>query len=475
MKRTNVRGDTPLHLHFIGIGGIGMSGIAEVFFNQGYRVSGSDSAGSDTTLRLSELGISVAIGHKPENVEGASVVVHSSAVRPNNPELLEARKRAIPVIPRAEALGELMRGKIGIALAGTHGKTTTTTLLATILAGSGLDPTIVIGGKVDAFGGNAKLGDGDYVVAEADESDGSFLYLPAVFGAITNIDSDHLDHYGDLSKIDDAFCAFVSRIPFYGRVFVCGDDPGVKRNLPRFSKPYRTYGLGSDNALQARLVTETVDGSRFEIFDQDLGTLGTVSVAAHGSHNVRNILAAIGIALTLGIPFSKIAESLEGYRGVRRRFELRHSDPKRDIRIFDDYGHHPTEIRATLEAARSVARLATRPGRILVAFQPHRYSRTLHSMSDFAVCFEGVDHLFLTEVYAAGEEPIAGATAEALLEKIRTSGKCPAETSFSAALENCADRIAENVRDRDLVLCMGAGTITRLPDLIATRLAGKKI
>jgi UDP-N-acetylmuramate--alanine ligase len=460
----------PLHLHFIGVGGIGMSGIAEVFFNQGYSVSGSDIAESDTTKRLQELGIRVEIGHRAENVTGASVVVHSSAVRKDNPELLEAKRSGIPVIPRAEALGELMRGKIGIALAGTHGKTTTTTLVATILAAAGLDPTIIIGGRVDAFGGNARLGQGDYVVAEADESDGSFLYLPAVYGAITNIDSDHLDHYGDLDKIDDAFCAFVARIPFFGKVLVCGDDAGVRRNLPRFSKPYRTYGLDDGNHLRATDLEHTEQGSSFTVQDFELGTLGRIEIGTHGNHNIRNALAAIGIAIVVGIPFELIQTGLSKYRGVRRRFDLRYEDAKRGVRILDDYGHHPTEITATLEAARALLSRSTRPGRLLLAFQPHRYSRTQHSVAEFAECFGNSDRLYLIEIYAAGEDPIPGITGQFLADRVSRAKSRPGELSFEKSLEECAAKIAADIRDGDLVLCMGAGSVTKLPDLIVSRL-----
>ncbi|MBC7387330.1 MAG: UDP-N-acetylmuramate--L-alanine ligase [Cryobacterium sp.] len=451
-----------------------MSGIAEVFRNQGYSVSGSDIAESDTTKRLAELGIRIEIGHRPENVVGASVVVYSSAVRKENPEMLEAARLSIPVIPRAEALGELMRGKIGIALAGTHGKTTTTTLMATVLAGADHDPTIVIGGKVDAFGGNARLGKGDYVVAEADESDGSFLYLPAVYGVITNIDSDHLDHYGDLSKIDDAFCAFVSRIPFFGRVLVCGDDEGVRRNIPRFSKPFQTYGLGGENQLRAENLVESMGGTRFTVTERDAGVIGEIDLPVHGNHNVRNSLAVIGIALTLGIPFAKIKSGLSNYRGVRRRFDLRYEDPARRIRVLDDYGHHPTEIIATLEAARAYLNLAPAEarGRVLLAFQPHRFSRTQNSADSFATCFHGADRLYLTEVYAAGEDPIPGVDGRFLETRVTRSSKSPAHVSFEATLEECAEAICKDIQDGDLVLCMGAGSITKLPDFIANRLRG---
>lgn len=461
-----------LHLHFIGIGGIGMSGIAEVFSNQGYSVSGSDLSDNETTRRLATLGIRIAIGHHPENVEGASVVVYSSAVKIDNPELLEAKKQSIPVIPRAEALGELMRGKTGIAVAGTHGKTTTTTLMATVLAAAGLDPTIVIGGKVDAFGGNARLGQGDYLVAEADESDGSFLHLPAVYGVITNIDEDHLDHYGALEKIDDAFVAFVARIPFYGKVLVCGDDPGVIRNLSRFIKPYETYGIGEGNNLRATTITETPYGVSF-IVKKNSGDLGEIKLHAHGNHNVRNALAVIGTALTIGVPFDRIQDGLLLYRGVKRRFDLRFEDAQRGIRILDDYGHHPTEIRATLEAAKNYQRAVGGKfpnGRILLIFQPHRYTRTQHSADAFANCFAGADRLYLTEIYAAGEVPITGISGDFLTRKVKTSGRSPKYVEFIASLESCAKTVAGDIRDGDLVLCMGAGSITSLPDLIAKEL-----
>ncbi len=459
-----------LHIHFIAIGGIGMSGIAEVFFNQGYVVTGSDISESDTTKHLRDLGITVAIGHRAENVAGASVVVYSSAVRAENSELVEARRLRIPVIPRAEALGELMRGKIGIALAGTHGKTTTTTLVATILAGAGLDPTIVVGGKVDAFGGNARLGLGNFVVAEADESDGSFLFLPAVYGAITNIDSDHLDHYGDLGKIDDAFCAFVARIPFFGKVLVCGDDAGVRRNLPRFSKPYQTYGLDPMNQLRATDVVASDRGSEFTVHDHVEGSLGRIELGTHGQHNIRNALAAVGIAMTLGIPFAQIQSGLKTYRGVRRRFDLRYEDAQRGIRILDDYGHHPTEIAATLEAARALLSRGPKRGRLLLAFQPHRYTRTQHSADEFAECFGNSDRLYLTEIYAAGEEPIPGIDGKYLAGRVGRAKSRPAELHFERTLEDCAERIVADLEDGDLVLCMGAGSVTKLPDLIVARL-----
>jgi UDP-N-acetylmuramate--alanine ligase len=481
-----MRGKKPseLHLHFIGVGGIGMSGIAEVFRNRGYSVSGSDAAETETTRRLASIGIRVDYGHRPENVDGANVVVHSSAIRKENPELVEAKKRKIPVIPRAEALGELMRGKIGVAIAGTHGKTTTTTMMATVLSHAGLDPTIVIGGKVDAFGGNAKLGNGDYVVVEADESDGSFLFLPAYYAAITNVDSDHLDHYGDLSKIDDAFCAFVARLPFFGVALVCGDDAGVQRNLPRFSKPYRTYGVDPSNHLRAEKIASTAEGTSFEVVltDTDGKTekLGTIHLQARGLHNVRNALAVVGLSLSIGVSFDRIQSGLAAYRGVRRRFERRYEDAARGILVIDDYGHHPTEIAATLDAARALlaSRAAGSAGRVLLVFQPHRYSRTLHSADAFADCFSLADSLCLTDIYSAGEDPIPGVDGKFLPAKVLASKKRPASVIHCATLEEAALEIANQLRDGDLVLCMGAGSITKLPDLIVRQIeatAGKRV
>ncbi len=466
--------ESSLHLHFIGIGGIGMSGIAEVFNNQGYSVSGSDLNENETTRRLATLGIKISIGHRPENVGAASVVVYSSAVRESNPEFVEAKRLSIPVIPRAEALGELMRGKTGVAIAGTHGKTTTTSMMATVFASAGLDPTLVIGGKVDAFGGNARLGQGDYIVVEADESDGSFLFLPSVYGVVTNIDEDHMEHFGSVDKIDDAFTAFVARIPFYGKVMVCGDDPGVIRNLSRFKKPYQTYGLSEINQLRATDITTLITGVTFKVVDAFNGELGKITLHAHGDHNVRNALAVIGIARTIGIPFNKIQDGLSLFKGVKRRFDLRYEDNQRRIKIFDDYGHHPTEIQATLEAARkyrSALDSGKTPGRILLAFQPHRYTRTHHSLQLFSESFSGVDRLYLTEIYAAGEDPIPGISGATFSEHVRSSKLPPRFTQFLPTLDTCAAQIASDLQDGDIVLCMGAGSITTLPDLIVKALS----
>lgn len=460
-------------LHFVGIGGIGMSGIAEVFLNQGYQVSGSDLAESDITKRLSYLGARINLGHRAENVQQPHVVVVSSAVKETNPEVVEAKRCRIPVIPRAEMLGELMRGKLGIAVAGTHGKTTTTSMLATVLTAAGLDPTLVIGGKVDSFGGNAKLGRGQYVVAEADESDGSFLHLPATFGIITNIDNDHLDHFGSLHAIEDAFTHFVSKLPFYGFAAVCGEDPGVKRCLQRWTKPFETYGFSDEWDLYAKDVKHIGMGMNFSVYHHKAGEklgggtrspsrlLGEVNLSVPGSHNVLNALAAISVALKLDIPFDVIAQGLQEFRGVKRRFDIRWHDVTHKRAIVDDYGHHPTEISATLEAARNFW-----PGRIIAVFQPHRYSRTLHCRDGFLSAFAQCDVVMITDIYSAGEDPIPGVDAASLAAGIQKVAHQQQEIFYTGDLKATGERVANFFKDGDLVLCLGAGTITRLPDQI---------
>ncbi len=454
-KRQQVR-----HLHFVGMGGIGMSGIAEVFLNQGYRVSGSDLSESDSVQRLRNLGAEVHIGHRAENVRDAQVVVISSAVRPDNPEVLEARSRRIPVIPRAEMLGELMRGKTGIAVAGSHGKTTSTSMVAAILTQASLDPTVVVGGKVDALGGNAKLGQGDWVIAEADESDGSFLHLPATFAIITNIDNDHLDHYGTLQAIETAFVEFVAQLPFYGRAAVNGDDPGVRRCLSRFTKPITTFGFESSNDWSAEEVESLPFGSRFQVRCRG-ERLGAVEIRVPGRHNVLNALGALAIADAIGVSFEDAVSGLASYGGVKRRFEIRWRDDARKQMVVDDYGHHPTEVRATLAAARSAW-----DGRIVAVFQPHRYSRTLHCHDGFLSAFQGADVLLLTEIYAAGEEPIEGVSGEALAREVREAMPQTCEVHFVSDLDQALSKLGQISRSGDLILCMGAGSITRLPDRV---------
>ena len=445
-------------MHFVGIGGIGMSGIAEVFLNQGYRVSGSDLADTDTTRRLEGLGAGINRNHAAANVTGASVVVVSSAIRPDNPELLEARRRRIPVIRRAEMLGELMRGKTGVAVAGTHGKTTTTSMLATVLSSAELDPTMVVGGKVDSLGGNAKLGHGEYVVAEADESDGSFLHLPAMYGIITNIDNDHLDHFGSLLAVEDAFVDFVAKLPFYGFAAVCADDPGVRRCLSRFTKPVVTYGFAPDCNFCAMDVVNDKTCTEFSV--QLHGRrLGRIRINVPGRHNVLNALAVVAICNGLGLPFEKISAGLAAYSGVRRRFDIRYKNDITRRAVIDDYGHHPTEIAVTLDAARDYW-----PGRIIAVFQPHRYSRTLHCHDGFLTAFKNCDLLFVCDVYSAGEEPIEGVTAQNLATDIRAAAcSCNTNINYSGSLEETLSAVIKIMKDGDLVLCLGAGSITRLP------------
>ncbi len=459
-----------MQLHFVGIGGIGMSGIAEVFLREGYRISGSDAAESDTTRRLQELGAKIHLGHAASHVQGSTVVVVSSAIKSTNPEVIEASRLRIPIIPRAEMLGELMRGKTGIAVAGTHGKTSTTSMLATILTSAGLDPTLVIGGKVDLLGGNAKLGQGKYLVAEADESDGSFLHLPATYGIITNIDSDHLDHFGNLAAIENAFVDFVGKLPFYGIAAVCAEDPGVHRCLSRFKKPHKTYGFSDECQFAARSITHVGMGMKFEVTHKSETTglherLGEIQLNIPGKHNVLNALATIVISRELGLSFEVIAAGLKEYHGVKRRFEIRWEEPSSQRAIVDDYGHHPTEVAATLSAARCFW-----PGRIIAIFQPHRYSRTLHCRDGFLSAFHHADVVLMTDVYAAGEDPIDGVHSSILASDIKRVALPHQEIHYVGDLPNACNKTMDYFRKGDLVICLGAGSITRLPDQIIERL-----
>lgn len=436
-------------VHFIGIGGIGMSGIAEILLSQGYIVSGSDIAESDITRRLAGLGATVHYGHKESNLDNADVVVVSSAIDEKNPEIQAARKSKTPIIQRAEMLAELMKMKTGIAIAGTHGKTTTTSIIATIVQSSGLDPTIIIGGRVDALGGNAKLGKGDFLVAEADESDKSFLHLPATIAVVTNIDNDHLNNYGSIQNIKDAFVDFVNRIPFYGMAALCQDDENVKSILPRLKKPFITYGFSPQADLQARDVQFANFGSSFEVW---LGEkrLGQAQCNIPGKHNVLNSLAAIAVGMEIGLTFEQVRDGLAQFRGVRRRFELK--GEKGGIKVFDDYGHHPTEVKATLAAARKAWH-----GRIVTLFQPHRYSRTQDCYEDFVKAFDDADVLFLADIYPAGEAPIPGVSAEKLAEDIRQHGHRSVE--FLGEAKSAAERIAPKLQPGDLFLTLGAGNV----------------
>ncbi len=450
-------------VHFVGAGGIGMCGLAELLANQGYEISGSDLREGPTVERLRSLGISVALGHDAANVGAADVVVYSSAVRATNPELLEASRRGLPVIPRAEMLAEVMRLKDGIAVAGSHGKTTTTSLIAHVLDTAGLDPTAIVGGRVLAPGrapSTTRLGAGDLVVAEADESDGSFLRLAPVVAVITNIDAEHLDYYGSYEALQAAFAEFAGRIPFWGAAVLCHDSPGVQAILPRMTRRTVTFGTTSQADLVAADLTPDGAGMRFSVRwrGEPLGSAGT---RLPGRHNVLNALATLAVARELDIPFDVAAGGLSSFVGIERRFE--HKGEVGGVRVVDDYGHHPTEIRATLEAARSV-----HDGRILVGFQPHRYTRTRDLWDDFVTAFNQADVLVLTEIYAAGEDKIPGVDAAELLEAIRAHGHRDAH--FIANLDDVLDDLARRAEPGDLILTLGAGSISTLGTRLVDRL-----
>ena len=447
-------------LHFVGIGGSGMSGIAEVLLTLGYRVSGSDLAASEATRRLESLGGTIFIGHRAAHVEGAQVVVISSAVAPSNVEVVAARERMIPVIPRAEMLAELMRLKYGIAVAGAHGKTTTTSMIATVLAHGGLDPTAVIGGKLNRFGGPAKLGQGEFLVAEADESDGSFLKLSPTIAVVTNIDREHLDHYGDLDRIKQAFLDFMNKVPFYGTVILCLDEPHLQALLPRIEKRSRTYGRTSHADLTAREIAFGPKGTRFAAVLN--GTdLGRFSLSAPGGHNVSNAMAAILVGLELDLPVEAIRDGLAQFSGVERRFQIR--GEAGGVIVVDDYGHHPTEIRATLAGAKEGWGC-----RVVVVFQPHRYTRTRDLFADFCTAFYQADVLVVTDIYPAGEAPIAGVTAQALTAAIREHGH--RDATYAESREAAVERVAKAARPGDMVLTLGAGDVWKVGAALLERL-----
>lgn len=455
------RGKT-VKIHFVGIGGIGMSGIAELLLNLGYGVSGSDLKGSDITKRLQGLGGVILEGHRAENVApDVDVVVTSSAVRKTNPEVQAARDRGIPVIPRAEMLAELMRLKEGVAIAGSHGKTTTTSLIATVVAHAGLDPTAVVGGKLNAFGSNAKLGKGELMVVEADESDGSFLRLSPAIAVITNVDPEHLDYYGTVEALQQAFVDFADRVPFYGLAVLCIDHPVVQHLIPRLGKRHVTYGVSPQADWRADNVRLAAFESRFIVSHRGQ-TLGEVTLRMVGAHNVLNALACCAVAQELGIPFATTAEALGQFQGVQRRFTVR--GERKGVTVVDDYGHHPAEIKATLAGAR-----ASFPHRrIVCAFQPHRYTRTRDLMGDFATAFNDADALVLTEIYAAGEDPIPGISGSRLHEAVKACGHRDAIFVERAAL---ATTLRDRIREGDLVLTLGAGDITHAGEELLELLA----
>lgn len=447
-------------IHFVGIGGAGMSGIAEVLVNLGYEVSGSDLSVNTATDRLASLGARVMLGHDRVNIERADVVVVSSAVRSDNPEVLGARAARVPVVPRALMLAELMRLKSGIAVAGTHGKTTTTSLTASILAEGGLDPTFVIGGRLNAAGSNARLGTGDFIVVEADESDASFLHLQPVIAIVTNIDADHMETYQhDFSKLRQAFVNFIENLPFYGTAILCADDRVVREIMPFVSKPIRTYGFTPDAAIRAEAVTADAGRMRFRALRADRAPLD-ITLSIPGRHNVQNALAAIAVADELGIADQAIVKALAEFRGVGRRFQRYGEIALADggtCTLVDDYGHHPAEILATIEAARGAF-----PGRrLLLAFQPHRFTRTRDLFEDFVKVLSGVDVLILGEVYAAGEQPIVAADGRSLARAVRVAGMV--EPVFVENIEDMSRTIQQIARDGDVILTMGAGSIGQVP------------
>ncbi|SDV49589.1 UDP-N-acetylmuramate--L-alanine ligase [Chitinasiproducens palmae] len=448
------------NIHFVGIGGVGMSGIAEVLLTQGYAVSGSDLGASPATERLSALGATVAFGHDAANVEGADVVVISSAVSHDNPEVRAARHARIPIVPRAVMLAELMRLKQGIAIAGTHGKTTTTSLVASVLAEGELDPTFVIGGRLTSAGANARLGTGDFIVAEADESDASFLNLFPVIEVVTNIDADHMDTYGhDFARLKQAFVDFTKRLPFYGIAVLCVDDPSVREILPFVSKPVVRYGFAED--AQVRAIDVVADGQqmRFMVLRERAAPLQIV-LNLPGRHNVQNALAAIAIATELEVPDQAIQRALLEFNGVGRRFQRFGELPCENgghFTLIDDYGHHPVEMAATIDAARG----AFPDRRLVLAFQPHRYTRTRDCFEDFVDVLSRVDALALTDVYPAGEAPIVAADGRALARAVRVAGKV--EPVFVETVEALPDAIRRIAQDGDVVITMGAGSVGGVP------------
>jgi UDP-N-acetylmuramate--alanine ligase len=447
-------------IHFVGIGGSGMSGIAEVLVNQGYQVSGSDLAENAATRRLASLGVRIAISHKPQHVAGADVVVVSTAVQADNPEVVAAREHRIPVVPRALMLAELMRLKQGVAIAGTHGKTTTTSLVASVLAEAGLDPTFVIGGRLIAAGSNARLGAGDFIVVEADESDASFLHLQPVIAVVTNIDADHMGTYGhDFEKLKAAFVQFLQNLPFYGSAILCADDPNVRTILPSVTKPLITYGTSEDASVRAESIQHDAGRMRFRARRENAPALD-VTLNLPGRHNVLNALAAIAVAGELGVADKAILMALAEFHGVGRRFQ-KYGDialaAGGSFTLIDDYGHHPAEMAATLEAARG----AFAGRRIVLAFQPHRYSRTRDLFEDFVKVLSTADAVLLAEVYAAGEAPIVAADGRSLARALRVAGAV--EPVFVEDIAEMPEAIRRVAQDADVVLTMGAGSIGNVP------------
>jgi len=447
-------------IHFVGIGGSGMSGIAEVLLNLGYHIAGSDLRETEVTRRLQSLGCEIHYGHRKENVKEADVVVVSSAVRPGNPEIEAAEQKLIPVIPRAEMLAELMRMKVGVAIAGTHGKTTTTSLIATILAAGGLDPTVVIGGRLNSIGSNARLGQGDFLVAEADESDGSFLKLIPTIAVVTNIDPEHLDYYKGIEVVKEAFLGFLNKIPFFGLSVLCLDHPNIQSLIPRLKKRFVTYGLTTQADFQAKEIVFEGLSTTFDVVHQRR-EVGRLRLQMPGLHNVYNALAAVATAFELEISFQTVQETLRDFGGIQRRFQVK--GEKKGILVVDDYGHHPVEIMATLKAARTGWER-----RIVAVFQPHRYSRTQSLFQDFLTAFYDADVLLLTDIYPAGEDPIEGVGAKAMFEGIREYGH--KDVTYLTDKKEIVDHLLRIVMPGDLVITMGAGDIWQVSETLMNRL-----
>jgi UDP-N-acetylmuramate--alanine ligase len=462
-------------IHFVGIGGIGMSGIAEVLHNLGYVVTGSDVRESGTTRRLRTLGVKVSIGHSPGNVGDAHVLVVSSAIVPDNTEVLEARSRLIPVIPRAEMLAELARLKYGILVAGAHGKTTTTSLVSAVLASAGFDPTIVIGGRLKATGSNARIGQGEFLVAEADESDGSFLKLSPTIAVVTNIDKEHMDFFKEMDSLRNAFLSFVNKVPFYGAAIVCTENQHIRELLPLIHRKYLTYGIDTDAELYAANISAGFMSVRFEAVHQGV-SLGLFSLPFPGVHNVLNCLAAIGVALVLKIDIQTVIEALDSFGGVQRRLEFK--GEANGVQVYDDYGHHPAEVRATLRALRESIDARRKQGyeggaRLIVLFQPHRYTRTRDLLEEFASSFADADSTVVLDIYPAGETQIEGVDSERLVEKIRSAGN--ERVLHIKDREAAAGYIASHSAKGDLVLTLGAGDVWKMGEEVLKRIGGNDV
>jgi UDP-N-acetylmuramate--alanine ligase len=451
----------PQHLHFVGIGGIGMSGIAEVLLNLGYQISGSDLKLSPITDRLASLGARIYEGHAASNVAGAKALVVSSAVDAANPEVHEARRSQIPIIPRGELLAELMRLKYGIAIAGSHGKTTTTSMTAAVLNAGGLDPTVVVGGKAASMGGsNARVGQSDFLVVESDESDGSFLKLSPILAVVTNIDREHLDHYPSIVEIRAAFLEFIQKVPFYGAAILCLDDENIQQLLPSVNRRVITYGRSPQASVEIYALDCAAFESRFSVRARGRD-LGIFHLLVPGVHNVLNATAAIAAGLELDVPLDSIREAIGGYAGVDRRFQVR--GQARGVTVIDDYGHHPTEIRATLAAAQ-----LCNFQRIHAVFQPHRYTRTRYLMDEFAKSFHQADMVYVLDIYAASEAPIQGVTGRSLADRMRDFGQRSVE--YTGTIDQTVDAVVSKVGDRDAVLTLGAGNVWQVGDRVLARL-----